>query len=676
MKTTTVRSNPSSMHFLRLLLVVWLPVAAMLAPLPAVAQQAPADSVAKPAPKTDEQPTPSATTETDEDNSEDVGEDRSMSDEGWVSEALQEELAKNLLLSAAQLERAANEAAQTGVEQALEALEGSMPALVEELQQVQVALGEGLRNLPDEVEVVTDATACAETSAKVNVEENADPSGGQGDGQGDRGAGQEDERARERDRQNAERARQRAREDAERARQRAQEDAERARERAQEDSERQRDLLQERMREQQERAREMQQQQQEAARARQEAMRAAQEAARIAREATREAMENAWEDVRSPRTPSPLTPLGTPPVPPAAGCCDDEKTYNYNYNYRGRKPQGEGQTKKLVREYKVSAGEKLEIRNKYGSVNITTWPRNEIKVDITVRVNGYPESRIREVLDRIQIEEARGDGKISFVTIFAPNNSGYFDGRGTTNLSMEINYEVSMPTTTPLILANSYGNVVLGNFSAPLDVAVKYGYLKAQNISSENARVALGYSNGDVESMKSGNLELSFSKADIDQINSVTLVNKYSKLSSNKVGRMSIEAKYGDMRIDQVRELEGNAAYTGFNIGKLDKVLRLQAKYLSSFEVDEVSGNFEVIDLQSSFSTFNLHFAPNATFDFDTKFKYGDLRYPKELTKITTVVKEGYGNSATYAGTCGTGKPVGKLIVVSNYGDVRILRKE
>jgi hypothetical protein len=397
-----------------------------------------------------------------------------------------------------------------------------------------------------------------------------------------------------------------------------------------------------------------------AARTRQEALRAAQEAARAAREATRDMMQEMRPTV--------------PPVPSVTPGCNDCND-NYNYNYGVRKPQGEGQTKKLVREYKVSATEKLEIRNKFGMVNVSVWPRNEIKVDITVRVNGYPESRIRELLDRIQIEEARGEGKISFNTIFS-SNSGYLDGRGTSGLSFEINYQVFMPATNPLIVVNSYGGVVLGDFSAPLDVTVKYGNLKAENISTDNVRVVLAYSNGDVESIKNGTVEVSFGKLALENCKNINLTNKYSRFSAGKIGSMNVMAKYGDFRIDEISELEGTADYTGFNIGKLDKVLRLQAKYLNNFELDEVSSNFEVIDLRSSFSSFNLHFAPDAAFDFDAKFSYGDLRYAKEITKLTSVVKESYGNSATYSGTWGTRKPVGKLTVVSSYGDVRFLRKE
>ncbi len=372
---------------------------------------------------------------------------------------------------------------------------------------------------------------------------------------------------------------------------------------------------------------------------------------------------------RTPRTPEGRTysysyqDAPTPPNPPAT-------TYGYGYSYGAGARQGDEVTKQFLKEFKLNAGEKLELRNKYGMVNVTTWPQNDIKVDVQIKVFGYTSARSKEILEQISIQEQRAEGKYSFITTLGNNMSNW--GRG----GFEINYNVSLPAATPLIVSNAYGNVYMGPVSGPLDIVVKYGKLKADDIKSENANISLYYSAGTIESMQNCSLLLKYSKCNLETTRDLKVTNDYSKLNVAKVGLLNLVSKYGDIEIESIRELDGTADYSSFDIGKLDKVLRLQAKYITNFNLAHIPAGFELIDLRSKFSSFNLNFAADANFSFDTNFRYGDLRYPKEITKMIHIQKDDYGNSSKYEGTCGeTGKKPGRLTVISDYGDVRIVRR-
>ena len=44
-------------------------------------------------------------------------------------------------------------------------------------------------------------------------------------------------------------------------------------------------------------------------------------------------------------------------------------------------------TKSVNKSYNISSSDKLNIQNSFGPVKVTTWDRNEIKVDVAIEVS-------------------------------------------------------------------------------------------------------------------------------------------------------------------------------------------------------------------------------------------------------------------------------------------------
>jgi hypothetical protein len=221
-------------------------------------------------------------------------------------------------------------------------------------------------------------------------------------------------------------------------------------------------------------------------------------------------------------------------------------------------------TKSVNKSYNVSASDKLTINNQFGKVEVHTWAKNEIKVDVNVEVSANTNEHAQKILDRISVADSKSGGNISFKTkIDNVNNS-----KGEKS-SMEINYSIYMPATNPLELSNQFGPTIIPDHRGEVDISSKFGSLTAGNLSN----------------VKELNVE--FGKATIGSINNGKVVIKYSNSTLGKLSgniKMNIEFSTGiRMNLDNsLTGLDLNASYSTVNL-KPDAGLNASYNISSSY---------------------------------------------------------------------------------------------
>src|SRR5207245_1623043 len=103
--------------------------------------------------------------------------------------------------------------------------------------------------------------------------------------------------------------------------------------------------------------------------------------------------------------------------------------------------------KKINRSYTVASKDGLSIENKYGTVEINTWDKNEFKVEITIKSTAESDANAQKQLDRVSINERRTGERIQFITEISNMGSNW--GNKGDKRSLEINYMVFMPKNNP-----------------------------------------------------------------------------------------------------------------------------------------------------------------------------------------------------------------------------------
>lgn len=222
---------------------------------------------------------------------------------------------------------------------------------------------------------------------------------------------------------------------------------------------------------------------------------------------------------------------------------------NDNDNRNENKKKYEFVKKKSVnRSYNVSASDKLNIQNSFGSVDVRTWDRNEIKVDVDVEVSANTESLAQKMLDRISVTDSKSGKDISFKTDMKDVNNS--KGEKST---MQINYTISMPAGNPLNIKNDFGSTTVPDFRGEVDLTSKFGSLTTGTLSNIK------------------NINVEFGKANLANITSAPVTIKFSKAV----------------------------------ISKLSGSVKLNLEFCSSVRLN-LDNNLSSLDLKTSYSTVNL----------------------------------------------------------------------
>jgi hypothetical protein len=281
-------------------------------------------------------------------------------------------------------------------------------------------------------------------------------------------------------------------------------------------------------------------------------------------------------------------------------------------------------TKNFSKSYTLSSSDKIKLDNKFGEMKLTTWDKNEIKVEVTITGKSDEEARAQEILDRISIVDSKEGGTVSFKTKFADDDK---DNRKNDkdhkkehhNEGMEINYAVSLPASASLDAVNQFGKMIVPDYRGEAYLESKFGSLTAGKISNPKE------------------IDVEFGKANIEQMDGGKLTIKFSEGTVNKLS--------GDVKTN----LE-------FSQVKLS-----------------VDNDVKSLDLRNSYSTVYLDLNKNMSASYDISTSYGEFSNKtafaiKEEGKDDGGRRYGPRFDRKYSGTSGSG--ASKLKISSSFGEI------
>jgi len=227
--------------------------------------------------------------------------------------------------------------------------------------------------------------------------------------------------------------------------------------------------------------------------------------------------------------------------------------------------------KTYSKSYELGSSDKISINNQFGEVNIVTWDKKEIKVDITIIAKANSDEHAQYILDHINIQDGKNSSGVFFKTDMKNNNWDNKKGEKNKSQGMEINYEVHMPAGNPLNLENQFGKTIVPDLTGQVDITQKFGDLTAGNLSNVK-ELNVEFGSAEVESINNGKITIKFSKGEIkkmsgtikgnfefcdkvklsldNSVTELTINNSYStvemKVSQNFGGDFDIHTNFGD----------------------------------------------------------------------------------------------------------------------------------
>ena len=261
-----------------------------------------------------------------------------------------------------------------------------------------------------------------------------------------------------------------------------------------------------------------------------------------------------------------------------------------------------------------ASGNTLNIDNQFGEVKITTWDKNEIKVDIHIETSSTHKELADKTFERIDVTDKQEGKEINFKTSMNKNGKDeHIDCHNCSN-TMSIDYDIHIPANNALNIENSFGSIVIPDYNGPVSLTNKYGSLTAGKLSHPE-KILVEFGKADLKSI--GNIDLTFKYSSVT-IGSLTGNSKlklefcgYSKVNlDNGLTSLDLHDSYSSVHLVPASNLSAtytiNTSYgslidkTNFGIKRTDTPEKYGADLNKRYEGKSGSGSVK-IDIKSSF---------------------------------------------------------------------------
>jgi len=320
--------------------------------------------------------------------------------------------------------------------------------------------------------------------------------------------------------------------------------------------------------------------------------------------------------------------------------------------------------KTINKHYSVSSFDKLYIDNTYGEVHVNTWDKNEITVDVHIKVKAKNEASTQGLLDDIDIEDSRSSNKIMVTTSI---NKRHITNE---NTDINIDYTINMPGKNGLDITNKFGAVYLDDFEGTLNLKLEYGKLKTKKLSGPEKDINVKFGGVDITSIEYGNLDISYSKLTIDKAQTIDVKNSFEKTIINSVKQLKIKQRYGDLNIGSVEEISGSVEFANMDIDKVTKSSEMNLEYSSKASFGSVGADVSLFKIDAGYSGVSCMFDNGANLAGDIDISFGHFKNHSSNNSMSFEKEETseYSHEERYTGKIGAG--AGKMRIKAKYGDV------
>lgn len=281
----------------------------------------------------------------------------------------------------------------------------------------------------------------------------------------------------------------------------------------------------------------------------------------------------------------------------------------------------------------------LEINNKYGTIEITNWNRDEISIKAEIEATASSREKTGKLIEGISIDISATKYMVRVTTGFAKTLNAFLQSfKGMTNKlisydsKVQINYLIKAPSYLNLKIDNRYGDIILDEWNANAYISLSNGSFKTKSLS-RGSELIMSFATVFAGRVDECSIKSSFSEFVIDEAASLRLNSVSSKYDLKEAGIVTVESKRDKFFAGSTGTLKGNSYFSQFRIDNLLNDIDITAKY-GEMTVSRVSKGFDAISINAVFNDINLTFDPSASYSMDVKHMNSFLSLPSENAEI------------------------------------------
>jgi hypothetical protein len=324
----------------------------------------------------------------------------------------------------------------------------------------------------------------------------------------------------------------------------------------------------------------------------------------------------------------------------------------------------------IKKEFSVNADAKISLNNRYGNLNIITWDKNRVEIEVTITVKGDEVDAVEDKLSSIRIAFNANASFVEAKTIIDNKKNSWSWWKKSENINYTINYVVKMPTTNSVNLDNEYGNIFLDKISGKATINCDYGKISIGELLANNNSINLDYcATSTINYMKSGDINIDYSKLNINTSEKLSVNADYSTIKLEETKSADFNSDYGSISVADADDISINSDYVSMRLGTVRKNLDIDTEY-GSVTVKNLANGFENVIINGQYTGIRIGVEPNAVFNFELDLQYAGFK--RDDDKIELFKNISKTNKKQYEGKYGKGNTNSKLLIKSQFGGVSI----
>ncbi|MGB5818257.1 MAG: hypothetical protein WBG90_02140 [Saonia sp.] len=299
-------------------------------------------------------------------------------------------------------------------------------------------------------------------------------------------------------------------------------------------------------------------------------------------------------------------------------------------------------SKKIEKTYTMTQSGELHLDNKYGDIIVTGWDKNSLAITIDITVNHRKRENAEKLLDRIvpNIKTAGDFVSVSseitekstsiFSRYFNKANPFDFD-----KSNVQINYTVYLPIKTEMDITSKFGDIIIEDWQGKLKAKIEHGDVWI-NENLNNVDIAVKYGKLRAKDINYGNIRLKNGSIDMEESKDLRLNSSGSNITIEKVSLLEMYSSKDHITIGEIGRIRGDIRFTTIYLNEVKESVNLTLK-ITDFKVSKIHNPDVIIDLNQESAEIDLNIL-NFAFSFNATLEEGLLRLPKSFKNIDTKI--------------------------------------
>lgn len=265
----------------------------------------------------------------------------------------------------------------------------------------------------------------------------------------------------------------------------------------------------------------------------------------------------------------------------------------------------------------------LEIKNKHGRIEVSTWEKDSVVIEITISATSNKLERLEAIMEQVNIHFSEHDDYLAASTEWGGGANELrvdfkkiFDDQ-----TVRVDYKIWMPVKTELELENKFGDITMEDCDGKLKIDLAHGDFKARKLKDAKS-IKVQYGDINIKEIEEGNIISKFGDVTIDEAEELDLDIVSGDAELERVDELTLKVTSADVEIEEVNTLNFSSSLGDIEVEKLNKSVTGYLKF-GGLDIEEVDPGFMGITLNGTNTDISIDFSPQIAFVYNVQLEKG-----------------------------------------------------